>query len=295
METLESLRRHLEGAEDLQSVVKTMKAIAAVNIRQYEEAADALQEYSETLSMGFQVLMKQEANLPEALRIKDSKGLGAMIFGSEMGMVGRFNEEIVEYALDKIGGGGNGIPFLMVTGYKVASLLSAEKMDVQATISQPGSVDGIGSATEEVILELYDWWRDNRLATIYLFYNRRVSGASYEPSQMKLLPLDIDWLNQLKRRDWESGSLPQITADWRKVFQGFLRQYFYVSIYRAFAESLASENASRLASMQAAEKNIEEQLQELNTRYNQRRQDSVTSELLDIASGFEALEGEDTE
>ncbi len=295
METLESLRRHLDGIEDLQSVVKTMKAIAAVNIRQYEEAADALQEYAKTLSMGFQILMKRKSNVPKALRIKDSKGVGAMIYGSEMGMVGKFNEEIVEYALERIGGGGDGASFLMVTGYKAASILNAEKIDVQAVISQPGSVDGIVSATEEVILELYDWWRDNRLAAIYLFYNKRVSGASYEPAEMKLLPLDVNWLNQLKKRDWESRSLPRITADWRKVFQGFLRQYFYVSIYRGFAESLASENASRLASMQAAEKNIEEQLQELNTRYNQRRQDSVTSELLDIASGFEALEGKEIE
>jgi F-type H+-transporting ATPase subunit gamma len=60
-------------------------------------------------------------------------------------------------------------------------------------------------------------------------------------------------------------------------------------MFRAFAESLASENASRLASMQAAEKNIEERLDQLDTQYNHERQRSITEELLDIVAGAEAV------
>jgi len=63
----------------------------------------------------------------------------------------------------------------------------------------------------------------------------------------------------------------------------------FISLFRAFAESLASENASRLASMQGAERNIQEQLSELTMQYHQQRQMSITEELLDIVSGFEAL------
>jgi F-type H+-transporting ATPase subunit gamma len=68
-----------------------------------------------------------------------------------------------------------------------------------------------------------------------------------------------------------------------------VREYLFISLYHAFAESLASENASRLSSMQAAQKNIAERLSDLNAEYRRQRQSSITAELLDIVSGFEAL------
>jgi F-type H+-transporting ATPase subunit gamma len=77
--------------------------------------------------------------------------------------------------------------------------------------------------------------------------------------------------------------------DWNRLFSSLIQQYLFVSLYRAFAESLASENAGRLASMQAAERNIEDLLEELNSQFQQQRQSSITEELLDIVAGFEAL------
>jgi F-type H+-transporting ATPase subunit gamma len=77
--------------------------------------------------------------------------------------------------------------------------------------------------------------------------------------------------------------------DWDALFSALIRQYLFVSLYRAFAESLASENASRLAAMQNAERNIDERLTALQGQFHQQRQSSITEELLDIVSGFEAL------
>jgi F-type H+-transporting ATPase subunit gamma len=79
--------------------------------------------------------------------------------------------------------------------------------------------------------------------------------------------------------------------DWEKLFRALIREYLFVSIYRAFANSLASENASRLAAMQSAEKNIEERLEELFTQFHRQRQMTITEELLDIVAGFEAMGG----
>jgi F-type H+-transporting ATPase subunit gamma len=83
-----------------------------------------------------------------------------------------------------------------------------------------------------------------------------------------------------------------VEVDWDSLFYGLIREYLFVSLFRALAESLASENASRLASMQAAEKNIEEQLSELKKQFHQMRQMAITEELLDIVAGFEALRNE---
>lgn len=80
--------------------------------------------------------------------------------------------------------------------------------------------------------------------------------------------------------------------DWQSMLRALIREYLFVSIYRAFANSLASENASRLAAMQSAEKNIEERLQDLFILFHRQRQMTITEELLDIVSGFEAMGGE---
>ena len=83
--------------------------------------------------------------------------------------------------------------------------------------------------------------------------------------------------------------------DVNQLFSSLVRHYLFFSLYRAFVESLASENASRLLSMQVAEKNIEEQLDELNVQFHRQRQAAITSELLDVVTGFEAITSQSTE
>lgn len=80
-----------------------------------------------------------------------------------------------------------------------------------------------------------------------------------------------------------------LVTDRRRAMSRLVQHYLFVSLFRACAESLASENASRIAAMQAAEKNIEERLDELHGVFNQLRQDAITEELIDIVAGFEAL------
>jgi vacuolar-type H+-ATPase subunit B/Vma2 len=72
-----------------------------------------------------------------------------------------------------------------------------------------------------------------------------------------------------------------------------IREYLFISLFRACAESLASENASRLAAMQRAEKNIDELLEDLNRTFHRQRQSSIDEELFDVVSGFEALSAEE--
>jgi F-type H+-transporting ATPase subunit gamma len=76
---------------------------------------------------------------------------------------------------------------------------------------------------------------------------------------------------------------------WQQLLGSLIRQFFFIALYRTMVESLASENAARLAAMQVAEKNINQRLDEITGQYNHRRQSAITAELLDIVSGFEAL------
>ena len=84
-------------------------------------------------------------------------------------------------------------------------------------------------------------------------------------------------------------NLPETMGSDTETLRALIREYLFVSIFRACAESLASENVSRLAAMQRADKNIDELLGNLNGTYHRLRQSGIDEELFDVIAGFEAL------
>jgi F-type H+-transporting ATPase subunit gamma len=295
METIESLRRKIRSAEDLHGVVKTMKAMAAVSIRQYERAVESLDEYSRAVDMGFQVLLRQKVGplFPRQFsqQALDGGGLGAVVFGSDQGMVGQFNDVIAHHAVETLTGlqKGNQPGFIMAVGMRVFSRLQEAGQSVAEWTSLPGSVAAITSAVQDMVLKLESWQSRKGIGQIVLFYNRPKSGTSYDPQTVHLLPMAPQWLEELEKKSWPSRSLPQFTMSWEQLFSSLVREYLFIALYQAFANSLASENASRLAAMQVAERNVEERLQALTGSFNQLRQTTIDAELFDLIAGFEAM------
>ena len=95
--------------------------------------------------------------------------------------------------------------------------------------------------------------------------------------------------HKLAAMSWPTKNLPEVIEGAESALQAFVRGYLFVLLFQACAESLASENASRLAAMQRAEKNIEDILEDLNRTFRRVRQESIDEELFDVISGFEAL------
>ena len=291
METPESLRRTIAVTEELQSVVKTMKALAGVNIRQYERAAHAVAEYNHSVEMGLQIALQR---LPATVLgpARGSKGkLGAIVFGSDQGMCGQLNDQVVSHAsraLEKLAFRHKDQRTIAV-GARAAAQLEAAGRIVESTMQVPGSTSGITPAVEEVLRKIEEWHFSRGVEFVALFYARPISGAWYRVRGVRLLPVDEEWINGLRAKPWPSKVLPTFTMQESRLFELLIREYLFVSLFRAFAESLASENASRLASMQVAERNIEDRLRALTTESRQLRQTTITSELLDIISAYEAL------
>lgn len=293
MQTLESLKRRIENANDLHSIVKTMKALAAVSIRQYERAVEALAMYNHTTEMGLYVVLTNQVQEFTPAEPSLTGRFGAIVFGSDQGMVGQFNEQIAAYTiscLDDLGAQRDERDLLSV-GIRVQARLEDAGQIVEEALPVPASATGILPMVQQVLLKIETWRNQRQVDQVYLFYNQPYSGAAYKPYQVRLLPMDLERMQELKAESWPSRSLPIYTMDRERLLSALVRQHLFVLLYRAFAESLASENASRLRSMQAAEKNIEDRLDELNAAYHYQRQTSITNELLDIVSGFEALAG----
>lgn len=296
METIEELKRRIQSTEDLQSVVKTMKSLAAVKIRQFQRAVDSLEEFTDTIKMALRIVLRAgpDVFVRERKQVEKDR-IGCVVFGSDQGMCGQLNDQVVSEAvalMEKLGDQPEK-RLLAAVGYRAAARLRAQGQEVAASFSMPGSVDAITDKVEDILFKIEEWHDEKSIDTIYLFHARPSEGASYRPITNRLLPVDRNWLQELRKHPWPTRMLPLFTMDREALFSELIQQYLFAELFRAFAESLASENASRLASMQGAERNIRERLNELSAQYHRQRQMSITAELLDIVSGFVALEGED--
>jgi len=294
-----NLRRKINSADDLQSVVRTMKALAASSVGQYEQSVHALNDYYRTVELGLNVCLR--ANGLGNLKWgsdghKAFDVAGAVVFGSDQGLVGQFNEVVAGYALETLAKL-PGKPHIWAVGERVHAHLADAGFPVIGLFAVPNSVKAIAPLVGRILVESET--RHDPSATfgagqgeatgLYLFYNRPTAEAAYAPSCHRLLPLDENWRRKLYQLPWPTKNLPEVMGSDIATLRGLIREYLFVSLFRACAESLASENASRLAAMERADNNIDELLENFHSAFHQLRQSGIDEELFDVVSGFEAL------
>lgn len=210
-----------------------------------------------------------------------------MVFGSDRGLAGRFNERIARHAAGLLAHRAEGKRMSVLTiGRRFESRLAALGREGDASIRPPASVNAIESAGVRVLDHLDRWTAEGRADRLYVAYNRPTTGAAYELIAIRVVPVDMRWLTRLRTRDWPTNRLPVPLGDTETLVRGLVRQFISHTLVLAFAGSLAAENAARLSSMDAAEKNMEERLEQLRTAYRRVRHNAVTAELLDIQAAY---------
>ena len=290
-DTIASLRRKIDSAGNLQSVVSTMKALAASSIGQYEQSVRALGDYYRTVELGLGVCFRGagSAGLMTGKARRSNAGvIGAVVFGSDQGLVGRFNDVVADYAVKTLAAL-TAKPEIWAVGERVHARLADAGLPLLGLFTVPNSVKAITPLVGQILMESETRRSQGEVAELYLFYNRPTSGPVYAPVSQRLLPLDESWRRRLAELPWPTGNLPEVMGGGTETLRALIREYLFVSLFRACAESLASENASRLAAMQRADKNIDELLEDLNRTFHRLRQSGIDEELFDVISGFEAL------
>jgi F-type H+-transporting ATPase subunit gamma len=288
-ETTASLRRKIDGAGDLQSVVRTMKALAAANLGQYEDSTRALEAYVRMVELALGPCLRARASMatPSVLSGKD-RGVGAVVFGSDQGLVGRFNEAVADHAIEDLAARA-GTHRVWAVGERVYGRLADAGVPVVGLFAVPGSIKAIAPLVGRILVDSAAYREGEDMADLLLFHNRPKAGAAYEPVSRRLLPLDDRWRRAVMDRSWPSKTPPEILGGTTGTLRALVREYLFVCLFQASADSLASENASRLAAMQRADKNIDDLLDTLNGAFRRSRQSGIDEELFDVTSGFEAL------
>ena len=288
--SLEEMGQKISSASRVGRVVHIMKLIAASQIRKCEEAALASQHYSDTVSSAlFALLYKGHyAALKEESGPSDSAI--AIIFGTDQGLVGPFNDRIVEYAAPILQRYRK--KTLFVFGSRLKNRLEDLGLTIEKCYPSPSSVTSVASAIRGVLVDLEPMLLRNHECELMLFHNHLSSGKKCEPVSTKMLPLDESWKAKLALTSWPTHQIPQLVDKSEGTLEEVLKEYTLVTLARTLAESMESENISRLESMQRAEKNIEEVLTDLHIGFTLFRQSAMDAELFDVVAGFSALTNE---
>ncbi len=286
-DSLDGLRHKLESTRQLGSVVRAMKAISASSIVQYEHAVAALGQYQHSVELGLSLCLDGVQPLAAGpIRGGDSP-TGALVFGSDQGLVGRFNEVIGDFAtgaLAKL----PGPKTIWAVGERVCPPIEAAGLTVTRRFVVPSSVRAITALVTEIQIAVESYTALNGHSEILVFHNSPRSAAHYESVSQRLLPLDATWYERIREIRWPNARPAQLLGERATNLAGLIHEQLFISLYRACAESLASENASRLEAMQRAEDNIESVAGDLQQSLNRLRQSSIDEELFDVIAGFNA-------
>ena len=259
MDTLENLRSKTGAAKDLKSVVSAMKAMAASNIVQYETAVSALGDYYHTVALGIIAYFKAEKieaiSQIEPVRRNSETNVCAIVFGSDQGLVARFNDSMADFVTASL----QDLPGkkeIWCIGERVQLLLSDAGLTTAKLYPVPNDMNAITPLISAILERSQDYRNKEDIQEFYIFHNQSKEGAGYKPVMQRFLPLDEKWKASLEEIKWPTKFLPQIAGEAKPTLEALINEYLFTSLFKACIESMASENASRLDAMQRAEKNI---------------------------------------
>lgn len=285
-QTLESLIRRTEAMQGIRGIVHTMKTLSAINRYPYEQAARAINDWRDTILDGLQAFAKTHGALTQS---EDARALPVIVaFGSDQGLCGNYNEIVAQTLVTNLATRGQHI--ILCIGAEMQDAIQGAGLKTERALMTPASVDGLGRVVSDLVTRI-DAVRaaHPQGITVMLAFTERMAHGQQTAVLRQVLPLAPDVTKTLSDRQWTSRSLPYFNMAPTAILSALMRHYLFANLFYACAEALVTENSARFARMQQAEKNIDDQLDELAATTRTTRQSAITEELLDVIAGFEAL------
>lgn len=297
------VHKRLASAASLGDVVKTMKSLASVRVHQYRSTMRALDASTLTLDRAARALLQLHPELADA-PLTSSDVTITVVFGSERGLCGAFNERMARFAAGSVAEGARhsavaegarhadapeAVSHVIAVGRRVVRRLRSVGLEPAAQLAAPSSLSTVDASVAELLDLIEGFRRHNLDDRVRLVYARPVGATRFEPRTVQVLPIDQVWMRGLRDRPWETNKRPMELSDPVKLLRGLIRHRMALAFVKAYGSSLAAENAARLMAMEAASRTIEERLERLRAQHHAARQAAVTAELLDIQSAADAL------
>jgi F-type H+-transporting ATPase subunit gamma len=289
-QTLEALLHRTETLSNIRSIVHIMKTLSVLNAAPYEQAAKSIDAYHQTVLDGIAALLHRTGRLD--LTSPPLRNRAIVVFGTDHGLCGAYNERVAAELARHLAleGDTQAAPYMLCIGAQMNDALNGWGIRADDVMLTPASTDGVGrlaSAIVERLDHIMQHGKSDGLA-VKLAYTRRSEHGQQDPVVEHVMPLSNEMIDQLMKRPWSSRSLPTYTMPPDDLFAALIRNHIFSGVFRAAAEALVTENATRLAVMHRAEQSIGDRLEDLKADTRTLRQAEITAEIMDVVIGFEA-------
>ncbi|VAX23310.1 ATP synthase gamma chain [hydrothermal vent metagenome] len=286
MANLKDIKRRIGSVKNTQQITRAMKLVAAAKLRRAQEAVLAARPYAEkVMEVMEDVAVRVDPEAHPLLHRREGDKKLILVLAGDKGLCGPYNSNIFKAAMAAIGDGTAEDISLALVGGKGADFFKRRPYPVVEKFLDYGKRDVVELAHEVagVVIKLFV---DEEIDQVILIYNKFKNVVIQLPQTVSLIPLTLPSVEENDRPvDFEYEPSAEVVLD------GMLRRYIENQIYEAILESAASENGSRMTAMDAATKNAKEMIDDLTLIYNRARQAAITTELIEVVAGADALEG----
>ena len=294
MASLKALKVRITSVKSTQKITKAMKMVAAAKLRRAQMAAEAGRPYAERLDAMMASLASKVTVSPQSPKLLAGTGSDQVhlliVATSERGLAGAFNTNIVRAArktADTLLAEGKTVKFYLIgkKGRAVIQRLYAGKIVHQVDQSHIKNV--AFSDALEVSKDLIGRYAAGEFDVAHLFFSKFQSALVQDPTEIQIIPVPM----APDTGTAKSGSLAAVEyePDEEEILAELLPRNVAVQLFRAMLENAASEQGSRMTAMDNATRNAGDMINKLTIQYNRTRQAAITTELIEIIAGAEAL------
>jgi len=295
MASLKALKGRIASVKSTQKITKAMKMVAAAKLRRAQQAAEAGRPYAERLQSVVASLAARVTVGPESPKLLAGTGADQthllVVCTSDRGLAGAFNSNIVRAARKKaeeLTREGKTVHFYLV-GRKgravIGRLFPKQIIHQHDTSAMKFASFADAQAISADIIERFE---SGNFDIAHLFYARFRSALVQEPVGQQIIPVQMD-LSATPSPTSGAQAAVEYEPDEEDILAALLPRNVAVQIFRALLENAASEQGSRMTAMDNATRNAGDMIQRLSIMYNRQRQAAITTELVEIISGAEAL------
>lgn len=293
MAGLKEIKRRLKSVKNTKKITYAMKLVAAAKLQKVQEKVFALQRYQETLAQIFtqtlQSLEGREVELKLLEKRDEIKNIRLIIIGGSRGLCGGFNtnlnkkiKEVLSTLKEQYQDANIETELL---GKKVYEFFKREKIEPSVVYENLGENISLWPV-DEILESARNDFLTKKIDKVYILYTKFRSALSVVPTLDELLPIDKESVTSKLKFN---PALIVFEPAKEKLLEDLLPKFLRIKFMQTALDSNASENGSRMTAMDSATSNANDLMAKLQLNYNKLRQSAITSELLDIIGGAEAL------
>ncbi len=285
MSSIREIKRRIRAINNIQHVTGAMKMVAAAKLRRAQSQVWAARPYAQkTAEVASRLALAPNAQMLPLVAPREVKKRSYVLIVGDRGLAGAYNANIIHLAKDCLAKGEQPAA-LVVVGRKGVQFFRQRSAEILKFYVDIGDAPDL-SLAREIARNLMEIFLNGQVDEVSLIYSRFYSALRHVPQVEMLLPIAAPSIETVEIIDYLYEPEPI------RVLEAILPRYCEIRVYQALLEAKASELSARMVAMDAATKNSGEMIEKLTLSFNKARQSAITTELLEVATGAEALKAQ---